>query len=415
MRSLQIVAISIALAVAGCSQPAFAPQAPPSFAGALRQGVTTAAPALAVLHAFDPAKGDGSSPTSGLIDVKGTLYGTTSYGGTHPGLSGEGDGTIFSMKADGSGYRVLHNFGSTKTDGFGPSGELVLINGLLYGATGGGKYDSGTIYSINPTTGQLHTLYNFGAKANDGAGPLGVVYLHGMLYGVTSYGGKYDTGPPYHTTFGTVFSLTLSGSEKILHNFHGSGYADAATPAGNLVELNGTLYGTSQYGGTSNKGTVFSVTAAGNERVLHNFSDAPDAAEPLAGLIAYAGKLYGTTGGGGANGLGSVFDITPAGQEHVIFSFTNANGAVPRAPLFAENGVLYGSASSGGKHGYGVAFSLTTAGRQTVLYNFAYAPAPCLPESRLLGIGGALYGTTAYGGAYYQYPRAGGTVFRLAP
>jgi hypothetical protein len=39
---------------------------------------------------------DGAGPQSGLIDVKGTLYGTT-YAGGGNGCSGEGCGTVYSI------------------------------------------------------------------------------------------------------------------------------------------------------------------------------------------------------------------------------------------------------------------------------------------------------------------------------
>ena len=44
-----------------------------------------------VLHSFAGAP-DGAYPDASLIDVKGTLYGTTDSGGSY------GDGTVFALK-----------------------------------------------------------------------------------------------------------------------------------------------------------------------------------------------------------------------------------------------------------------------------------------------------------------------------
>ncbi|MGB8910019.1 MAG: hypothetical protein WCC84_14835 [Candidatus Cybelea sp.] len=43
------------------------------------------------MHSFR-CPGDGDFPTASLIDVKGTLYGTTSMGGAY------GGGTVFTLK-----------------------------------------------------------------------------------------------------------------------------------------------------------------------------------------------------------------------------------------------------------------------------------------------------------------------------
>ena len=48
-------------------------------------------------------------------------------------------------------------------------------------------------------------------------------------------------------------------------------------------------------------GTVFSVTPGGTEKVLHSFGEAGDGANPLwADLIDVSGTLYGTTNAGGS-------------------------------------------------------------------------------------------------------------------
>ena len=75
--------------------------------------------------------------------------------------------------------------------------------------------------------------------------------------------------------------------------------------------MNGTLYGTTEEGGINGWGTVFSISISGAEKILHNFGSGSDGAYPLAALIDVNGTLYGTTAGGGAYEAGTVFALTP--------------------------------------------------------------------------------------------------------
>ncbi len=98
----------------------------------------------------------------------------------------------------------------------------------------------------------------------------------------------------------------------ILHEF-GRSAGDGANPSADLIDVGGTLYGTTAYGGTRNAGTVFSTTLGGEETVLHSFGGSRDGANPTARLLDVNGTLYGTTSSGGANSSGTVFSITPSG------------------------------------------------------------------------------------------------------
>jgi len=155
-------------------------------------------------------------------------------------------------------------------------------------------------------------LHSFG-KGKDGANPsAGLIDVGGTLYGTTSLGGARSCN---HTdACGTVFSITPSGTEKMLHHFAGG--TDGSDPAAPLIDVNGVLYGTTEYGGVHSCsgggcGTVFSITPSGKERVLHAFAAKPDGAEPVAGLVEVDGTLYGTTQVGGSSGYGTVFALTP--------------------------------------------------------------------------------------------------------
>ncbi|MBV8846472.1 MAG: hypothetical protein JO307_27010, partial [Bryobacterales bacterium] len=150
-------------------------------------------------------------------------------------------------------------------------------------------------------------LYSF-KGGNDGrdphAGPL--INVKGILYGTTVYGG----GPCHARCFGgTVFAITASGSESVLHSFEASSKDDGKNPRSGLTDVRGRLYGTTVKGGAASCycGTVFKVTRSGAETVLHSFAGEPDGFGPEYGLLDVGGTLYGTTWSGGANNAGTVF------------------------------------------------------------------------------------------------------------
>ncbi len=51
--------------------------------------------------------------------------------------------------------------------------------------------------------------------------------------------------------------------------------ADGLAPLAGLIDVNGILYGTTQGGGQYGGGTVFAITRTGQERVLHSFGGVP--------------------------------------------------------------------------------------------------------------------------------------------
>jgi uncharacterized repeat protein (TIGR03803 family) len=217
---------------------------------------------------------------------------------------------------------------------------------------------------------------------------------------------------------GDITSVTISCApswtftETVLYSFGSLG--DGANPYAGLVQgSDGNFYGTTYLGGASNGGTVFRITPAGVETVLYSFGSAGDGTNPFAGLIQSSdGNFYGTTLKGGAHNVGTVFRITPAGVETVLHSFLAAPG--DGINLFAgliegSDGNFYGTTYGGGAMGGGTVFRITPAGMETVLYSFAALGPP--PDGGLIeGNDGNFYGTTYLGGA-----SNGGTVFKLVP
>ena len=257
---------------------------------------------------------DGAYPSSGLIRVSGTLYGTTERGGNKKICCG----TVFALSLSGK-ERVVHHFDRVSL-GYVPTSGVIDVHGKLYGtAFGGDENNDGVVYEVT-LSGKERVLYRFKGFPNDGSGPAaGLVALNGMLYGATSAGGRTtqcsdNVPPPYGC--GTIFKVDpITGAEKVLYvlkrRSSGSG------PIGNLLALNGVLYGTASEGGplrSYNNGTVFRVTTSGVETTLYAFKccwSQRDGSVPAAGLVQLGGTLYGTTAYGGAKGNGTVFRLSP--------------------------------------------------------------------------------------------------------
>jgi uncharacterized repeat protein (TIGR03803 family) len=305
---------------------------------------------------------DGEAPAASLIDVNGRLYGTTFGGGATP-CPGLGCGTVYSVSTTGH-EKVLHSFGES-SDGSEPSAALIEVKGTLYGTTEAGGAPScncGTVYSIS-TTGAEKVLYRF-AGGSDGSSPqAALVNVNGTLYGTTANGGGSGCSG---LGCGTVYSITTAGVEKVVYRFAG-GASDGASPQAGLVKVKGALYGTTFYGGGSGCydngcGTVYSISTTGVEKVLYHFAGGSDGANPQADLIGVQATLYGTTTGGGGSrcsgGCGTVYSMDTTGSEKVLHSFKGgSDGASPQAGLLNVNGVLYGTTAAGGSHCYEKLFS----------------------------------------------------------
>lgn len=221
---------------------------------------------------------------------------------------------------------TLYNFPGGGGGSFLESG-LVLnpSTGALYGTTAdGGAHGWGTVYQLLPGTGGTWTqslLYSFNpiSVPGDGANPQAGLYLNtttGVLYGTTTYGGTSDNGTVFSLTPGTGGTWT----EKVLYSFNGSASGDGSGPqaALTLSSKTGVLYGTTYAGGTAGFGTVFELLpqtgGIWTEKVLYSFTGLTDGANPVTGLVQAPTTqvLYGTTYAGGASGFGAVFQLVPA-------------------------------------------------------------------------------------------------------
>lgn len=225
-----------------------------------------------VLHSF--AGGiDGANPNGGLVlDSAGGIYGTTSSGGNRgcKSDSGTGCGIAFELKllsktGDSWSEKMLHRF-TDGNDGAGPNGGLIFdAGGALYGAAGGGGTGKlGVVFRLAPTSGGdwcETVLHNFTVEKG-GRNPWSPLTFDstGKLYGTAHASASDKFG-------GLVFVLQPrtdgTWTFSVLYSFAGA--PDGAYPISKLIfDVSGTLYSTTQSGGTGQKcqggcGTVFSV------------------------------------------------------------------------------------------------------------------------------------------------------------
>src|SRR5258707_5922390 len=184
---------------------------------------------ITTLHSFTFDDGANPSVVTPTQGDDGNIYATTSIGGSK--TTGCFCGTAFKITPQGT----LTSFSFDGTDGAIPdAGFLLGRNGLLYGTTStGGASGSGEVFRLNSQTGAVTVLHSF--AGSDGASPEAPLTLGpgGKYYGTTAFG--------VANNFGTVFSITPSGTFKSLHSFSGAGEAHNPTAVLNLVS-DGALY-----------------------------------------------------------------------------------------------------------------------------------------------------------------------------
>lgn len=340
-----------------------------------------------LLHSFGPLKAyfvnaaspDGAWPAGALVQAPGgALYGATTQGGRG------GSGTVFTVSPDGAGFKVLHAFGPKgdayqNGDGARPAGLTLGGDGLLYGAaTLGGDGGNGLIFRLNRDGTGFKVLHRFrevtapdnvnGEGAKPGNAP--VFGLDGALYGTTNIGGRHG--------YGVIYRLTADGKIiKALHHFQRTGpgsEANGVFPKGPLTPSpDGFLYGSTQQGGAGDAGVLFRVGQGGaGFTVLHTFSrseaDADNGWLPgAAPLLGSDGQLYGATSVGGAGGVGTLFWASRDGAKFVVLhdfgpsdaARHNADGASAGAKLIqGAGGALYGVTAGCGPNGNGTVFRL---------------------------------------------------------
>jgi uncharacterized repeat protein (TIGR03803 family) len=375
------------------------------------------------------------------------VFGNTAYDGDPTYHNGNGCGTFFALTTDSNGrlttFTRLHVFEFNQKggeDGDTPEAVVPDSAGNLYGtAQMGGDANCqnglgcGIVFMLgaplfgngNPKERVLHVFEN-----SDGRGPVGRLLLDpnsGALYGTTYGGGS--------TGYGTVFKLTPNAKKTrweftVLYNFNGS--PDGAYPVASLiVNGQGVLFGTTQYGGTGKgfgNGTMFSLESQNgtwNEQVLLQFRLRDDGQHPFPGLTADdQGNFFAVSDANCGKHLtqpcGYALELVPQGYSYtaqILHTFYWADGSTLYGDALVRDtaGNLFGVAAYGGAHGNGSAYELQTGGGTYTFvkrYDFCALTAchdGALPFGLSMDSAGNLYGTTATGG-----PNGDGEVFVLS-
>jgi len=249
-------------------------------------------------------------------------------------------------------------------------------------------------------------LYNLGSSGGDPANPAWIGLFaqgrDGSLYSTSQAGGT--------SALGTAFQLTLAG--KITPwSFDGKGTDGVFPYSGLTLGTDGNFYGTTYEGGTSGAGTVFKVTSSGKITTLYSFSgfNCCAYAAPIEGLD---GNYYGTTSDGGGEVFGTVYKMTPSGKLTQIYTFPGASKlGYPMGLTLGNDGNFYGTALGGGANKFGGVFKITPGGKLTVLYNFKGTPDGETPKGTIIQASdGNFYGTTEAGGV-----NGYGSIYKMTP
>ncbi len=360
------------------------------------------------VYAFEQ-RSQGIGPTGPLVEVDGELWGTCWSGG-EPKF----DGTVFKVSTEGVFDRV-HAF-SGGVDGSRPEGGLTFRphDGLLYGTTSlGGAEDLGTIFSIDPATGELETLYDF-SSATDSSVPMGqlTVAPDGFVYGALTHAN------PSFRSCGQVFRFdpeVPGAGISVVRGFRCSGDV-TKFPRGGMVVHDGYLYGVTLGdtlpGREADQGVFRIDLATDGFEVLALI----DTAEAMWGdlVVADDGFIYAQSWGNGQSGgdAGSIFRIDPSdGSVARVFVF--AMDAAPRKPFSVvedAKGDILVATRSGGEANEGTIVRLGDSGATEVLHSFARGDKYAGPSTAFLtpGSDGVVYGTRSTGGDL-----GGGMVFTL--
>jgi uncharacterized repeat protein (TIGR03803 family) len=397
---------------------------------------TLAASALTTIYSFKGGR-DGSGPLTGVAAAGGLFYGTTEGGdGNHcpDAIIPSGCGSVFGLNLVTGVEQTLHGFKPIE-GGRGPL-DVVSHAGMIYGLTRGSGADYGSVFRVDPQTRHMILLHRFTNGTDGGYPNAGMVAVGEALFGTTYEGGGTACNDSYGC--GVVFRVDIqTGAETVLHAFAGG--ADGAFPTAGLVYESGTLYGTTQSGGSTSLcvrggcGTLFKIDmSTGVKTTLYAFPGGANAAYPET-VTYHDGMLYGSSSGGGEGGCysvgcGTVFKFNiQTGAESVLYRFQGLAEAAPENGLIYHGGALYGIDGGGVRNCYngttcGYIFKVDTqTGTEKVLYTFANGADGGVPES-LIFSQGALYGTTYFGGRFNgkclifgQVDVGCGTIFRLPP
>ena len=281
-----------------------------------------------------------------------------------------------------------------------------------------------SMLSLELAHAQTFTVLHTFTAGLDGGGPYtGALDAAGNFYGTTEKGGNRLQNCP--SGCGTVFKLSQKNGAWVLstlYNFMGG--TDGNQPQNGVIfGTDGSLYGTTLYGGTAGDGIVFklqpsptfcrSILCPWQETIVHSFAGGSDGSSPSSAVsFDSAGNFYGTTQAGGAGQF--------CGQSGcgVVYKFAPSNGGWNESIVYAFNGGIDGEQPTGGVvmnaagdffgtcndncpiHGSVYQLAPTGSGyTKSWIYRFTGGTDGYDANGLIIDASGNLYGTMSFGGA----------------
>jgi uncharacterized repeat protein (TIGR03803 family) len=351
---------------------------------------------------FNFSNNDGWSPEGGLLLLDNKLYGVTYEGGTNR------KGIIYCFDLYTNTLKVLHNFdGINQYSNIGAKTQLVVLNNTLYGLTkNGGEYDKGTLYSYNLEKNIYKKCIDFDGKI--GAYPLAPLTItkSGKIIGSTSQGlsnkdGKLFEFEPEKNILSPILSF-----DKVEGSFVQS----------QIISLNdSTLIGVTTYGGKNDSGVIFEYDLKkSNYKVLFNLSEKETGKESKGVLsLSDNGEVLGLLSKGGLYNCGTAFSYSDVKKEFkVLMHFDTQKGyEFNNGFIFQDQSSVIGVATEGGQFTrYGNIFTINLKDQSyTQLLNFQNSADGRKPIGNLLYWKGYVYGITNEGGK-----SDAGTIYRIS-
>lgn len=318
---------------------------------------------LEIIRQFQTAV-DGENLSALLLASNNKLYGLASAGGQNA-VGVFAGGTLFEYDLATNRFKVLQHFGPANTSlpniytprAEGRAALTEVSPGILYGLMQQGEY----VFSYNINTGVFTKpftipTYNGGAMNGVLRNRLNAAFIKaadGMLYTSTSTNSNCPIPNPY---MGSIIRVNpVNNSLTIIHK-NNCVITDGYSYNGNMIEVNGKFYGTTNYGGVNYRGVLYEFNPTGNIYTKKcDFNGGASTFEPTSLVYAKNGKLYGTSHGGGVaepnlpNGGGVLyeFDLTTNTFTKKYDFLQNQNwlgdmGTFPQGLINSTNGKIYG-------------------------------------------------------------------------
>ena len=299
-----------------------------------------------LLHTFragaNGTYANGNNPGQLIEGTDGKLYGTTINGGAN---SPPGDGVLFRVNKDGSGFRVIHRFCSQTScaDGFAVTAMVAGTDGNLYGTTayGGTGCDCGAIFRVTPS-GEYKIVFSFN-RSTDGYYPTSLILgPDGSLYGSSLvFLFKYTPATKAFQAFPLKFPL--------VHGAQSSGGVS-------VIGANGNFYGLYATYGVNGVG-LFEVERDGsNLQAFPYYNTIAGGGTPERLILASDGNIW-LSDYNGVDGDGDILSLSPSDgtvlQTLTPFGTSAPVGAYPGGIIQAKDGNLWGTTTDFGHASHG--------------------------------------------------------------